>query len=587
MARRGIARFERARTRRRPFRGRDRPRDRRRHRTPPIGGHARGSTGRSRRSCCSRWSSRSSCTTSCTPRYSWNRDEPVVPVDGQRAAVGADLHIGRRRAPVLPALAHRRARRDVLLAVHAGLAAASSPRARSSSAPPAFAIVLGAGLAVLGTYLLARELTGNHALALVSAAHHGGVTDPRGAERDLPQLPLLARARPRVRRGVPRRAPSPAALAARRRRAVLGYLFMTRPFDAVLWAAPFVAVRASTRQWGRWRPLLRAVLWSRWASSRFAIATLVYNRHVTGSFTEFPITVADPLDTFGFGTKSIATRWPTTPFGLRDAVRGRRAQPAQPAAVPLRDASPVCVVAAVGLWLRRRDRSTIALLLARRGVPGRLLLLLGHLPVGGVLVGVRADLLPPAVRPALHPDRDRAAVDVAAASRASRSCSSRVLVGRDDSAPRRLKLDQNHSISVAQEPWRDAETRSTGARSCSSAYSGPYLLHLNPFSENPPDLDGRILYADRPRAREPRPHRRAHRGARPTSRSAACRATRRSPTTTRRCPPSPSPAPRSIAAPRSRCAPPSPIPATIPPWSRTCRSAATSSAHVEHHREAR
>jgi hypothetical protein len=25
--------------------------------------------------------------------------------------------------------------------------------------------------------------------------------------------------------------------------------------------------------------------------------------------------------------------------------------------------------------------------------------------------------------------------------------------------------------------------------------SGPYLLHLNPFSENPPDLDGRVLYA--------------------------------------------------------------------------------------------
>jgi hypothetical protein len=25
--------------------------------------------------------------------------------------------------------------------------------------------------------------------------------------------------------------------------------------------------------------------------------------------------------------------------------------------------------------------------------------------------------------------------------------------------------------------------------------SGPYLLHLNPFSENTPDLDGRILYA--------------------------------------------------------------------------------------------
>jgi len=35
---------------------------------------------------------------------------------------------------------------------------------------PTFAIALGAGLAVLGTYLLARELTGNHVLATVSAA---------------------------------------------------------------------------------------------------------------------------------------------------------------------------------------------------------------------------------------------------------------------------------------------------------------------------------------------------------------------------------------------------------------------------------
>ena len=45
--------------------------------TPPIGGHGRGSTGRSRRWCCSPSSSRSSCTISCTPPYSWNRDEPV------------------------------------------------------------------------------------------------------------------------------------------------------------------------------------------------------------------------------------------------------------------------------------------------------------------------------------------------------------------------------------------------------------------------------------------------------------------------------------------------------------------------------
>ena len=57
------------------------------------------------------------------------------------------------------------------------------------------------------------------------------------------------------------------------------------------------------------------------------------------------------------------------------------------------------------------------------------------------------------------------------------------------------KIDQNHSISVAQEPWRDAGDSIHGRALVFVGYSGPYLLHLNPFSENPPDLDGRILYA--------------------------------------------------------------------------------------------
>ena len=100
----------------------------------------------------------------------------------------------------------------------------------------------------------------------------------------------------------------------------------------------------------------------------FAVATLLYNRHVTGSFTEFPITFADPLDTFGFGTKSIATRWPKTPYGLRDAVRGVGRNLLN---LPLFMFGTFAglVIAAVGLWFRRRDRSTIALLLLAAAFP--------------------------------------------------------------------------------------------------------------------------------------------------------------------------------------------------------------------------
>ena len=57
------------------------------------------------------------------------------------------------------------------------------------------------------------------------------------------------------------------------------------------------------------------------------------------------------------------------------------------------------------------------------------------------------------------------------------------------------RVENNHAISEAQVPWRDAEQAFRGRSLVFLEASGPYLLHLNPFSDNTPDLDGRVLYA--------------------------------------------------------------------------------------------
>ncbi len=424
------------------------------------------------------------------PAYSWNRDEPVYLWTVEALRSGQIFTSG-GGAP--------RFFQPWLTGVHDGMFFSQYtpgwPLVLAAGeilfGTPTFAIALGAGLAVLGTYLLARELTGNHTLATVSAAIM--VASPILIVQSgiyisyLFSLGLGLIFGATFLGGLRRAQRWPVIVGG----LCLGYLFMTRPFDAVLWAAPFV-VYALYRQWGRWRSLVRTVLWSAVGFLPFAIATLLYNRHVTGSFTEFPITFADPLDTFGFGTKSIATRWPKTPYGLRDAVRGVGRNLLN---LPLFLFGTFVglVVAAVGLWIRRRDRSTIALLLLGAAFP------VGYFFFWGISLSASFSsvsgpiyllpmyaplciLIATVLVTTWQPRRTVAIVLVAVLVVATIP----LLV---------LKLDQNHSISVAQEPWREAGNSIRGRALVFVGYSGPYLLHLNPFSENPPDLDGRILYA--------------------------------------------------------------------------------------------
>ena len=224
----------------------------------------------------------------------------------------------------------------------------------------------------------------------------------------------------------------------------------------------------------------------------FAIATLAYNRAVTGSFTQFPITYADPLDTFGFGTKSIAARWSTTPYGLHQAVRGVGRNLVN---IPLFLFGTFvgALVAAVGLWQRRRERSTIALLLLAAAFP------VGYFFFWGIFLSASFSSVsgPLYLIPLYAPLCILIATVLLSAWHRRRAVAiALVAVLVVATIPLlAVKIDQNHSISVAQEPWRVAADTIHGRALVFVSFSGPYLLHLNPFSENPPDLDGRILYA--------------------------------------------------------------------------------------------
>ena len=70
------------------------------------------------------------------------------------------------------------------------------------------------------------------------------------------------------------------------------------------------------------RTLLPAVGWGFLGFLPLLVATLAYNKHITGSFTEFPITAVDSRDTFGFGIRGFGTRWPPLDFGVDTAIKG-------------------------------------------------------------------------------------------------------------------------------------------------------------------------------------------------------------------------------------------------------------------------
>ena len=356
---------------------------------------------------------------------------------------------------------------------------------------PDLALVIGSVLAVLGTYAFTREITNDRHLAIVSAALM--VASPILVIQSGVYLGYLFSLGLGLLFGT-------ALLAGLRRGSrllfltagvTLGWVLLTRPFDAVLWAAPMFAYAAIV-WWRKWRPLWRAVLYTGVAFAPFVAFTLLYNRHVSGSFTTFPITAKDPLDTFGFGPRRLM------PIAQIFDYSG---SPAFHAVVHnFRTMPPFLVggwlgvaVALVGIWLRRRDRSTLVLLGIAVVFP------VGYVLFWGTLLSSRAASLSAPVYyiPLYAPACVFIATVLIAAWRHRRALGIAlgVVLAAVTVPYAAAKLAPNHKISEAQLPWKDATRSAQLPALVIVENSGPYLMHLNPYSSNAPDLDGKILYA--------------------------------------------------------------------------------------------
>lgn len=356
---------------------------------------------------------------------------------------------------------------------------------------PGAAIWCGTLLAVLGTYLFVREVTRDHVLSLVTSALV--LASPMIISQSGVYLGYLFSLGVGLLFG--------ATLLAGLRRAsswrivgsglLLGVLFVTRPYDAVLWAIAIGAYAVFTT-WGEWGRHVRAVALVALGFLPFLVLTLGHNRAVTGSFTQFPFTAKEPLDKFGFGYRRLMPGVVGIDYTVGQGIRGSGVN-AEYVPQFLVGSYVGLVVAGAGLWLRRRERSTWALLAIAAVFP------LGYFPFWGNRLASGFAFLsgPVYFIPLFVPlcafiatvlialwHRRRVALVVL-------SC---VLVAA--TVPFLLdKLAMNRRLSEAQVPWRNSVSQIPDHSLVIVRDSGPYLLHLNPDSLNDPDLNGRVLYS--------------------------------------------------------------------------------------------
>ncbi len=423
------------------------------------------------------------------PALSWNRDEPVYLWQME------SLRAGRFTTPDggFPEFFHPwlSARGDGNLFSHftIGWPVALMVGDLLFGTPDA-TLAFGALLAVVGTYALARELTADHRTSLVAAAvmsaspvlaAQGGVY--LGYLFTLGLGLLFAAA---LLSGVRRQRSARIVVAG----ALVGFIFLTRPYDAVLWGVGATAVLLWTNRRSL-RTLLPAAGWLALGVVPFVVASLAYNTAIVGGPLSFPNTASDPLDTFGFGARRIMPGFRRVDFAVTDAVVGALKN-AKAFRIFLFGGVVGLVVAAVGLWRVRHDvrmRPLIAL---------SLVFPLGYLTFWGMHVSAPTSTLSAPIYfvPLYATVSILMAVGLVAAWR-WRRLATVALVGilalatLPDAVP---ELAANRRISDAQQPFEDARPPDGPALVFVPSASS-YLLFSNPFTANDPDLDGPVLYA--------------------------------------------------------------------------------------------
>lgn len=424
------------------------------------------------------------------PAFSWNRDEPVYlwHVDALRAGQLTPTDGGHPSLfqPWLSARGDGVLFTQYTLGWPVVLLAATVLTGSAGSA-----LLVGAALAVLGTYAFAIEVTHDRPLATVAAALLVG--SPLLAVQGGVYLSYLFTLGlglffgVGLLRGVRQRRPALLLGAG----ALLGWIFLTRPYDAVLWGAAFAAYAVVVHR-DRWRTLVRPFLTVGVTAVPLVALALLYNRHVTGALLQFPITAADPLDTFGFGPKRLMPTFAITDYDLGLAATGTAKNVFF---LPwfLAGSYVGAAAAAGGLWLRRHERSTLLLLLVGLVFPVGYFVFWGNwlsslaARIGGPIYFV----------PLFAPLCVLIATTLLAAWRARRPVGLALLAALVvATVPFSIsRFDVNRDISVQQEPWRTSVADLDGAALVFVADTAPYLLYTNPFSSNGPDLDDRILYA--------------------------------------------------------------------------------------------
>jgi hypothetical protein len=273
--------------------------------------------------------------------------------------------------------------------------------------------------------------------------------------------------------------------------ALLGMVFITRPFDAVVWAAVMGGYAIFTT-WREWTRQLRAIGLLFVGILPFFVLTLWHNHTVTGQFTKFPFTAKEPLDSFGFGYRRLMPGILGIDYTLVEAVKGTGLSGFY---VPqfLVGSYVALILAGLGLWYRRRDRTTLLLLAMIVAFPIGYFVFWGNrLASGFAYLSGPVYFLPMFVPLCIFV----ATVLLRLWRRRRGWCIALCCVLALATVPFLYdKSRMNHNISAAQEPWKESSDSIPANSLVVVRDSGPYLLHLNPFSENSPDLDGPVLYA--------------------------------------------------------------------------------------------
>jgi hypothetical protein len=215
------------------------------------------------------------------------------------------------------------------------------------------------------------------------------------------------------------------------------------------------------------------------------------NLRLTGRMTEFPITVADPLDKFGFGDRRLMPRFGIVPYGKRMALSslGRNSW-----WLPffLVGAHLGAVLAVAGAWLDRRRWSTAFLIALGLAFP------VSYFPFFGTHISsLTARLSGPIYYiPAYFSLSALMAIAlVRLARRSPRWTAATVallVVITVPIAANRLLVNQR--LSRVNLPWAES-VEALDEPSIVAVSPTPYLLFLNPYAINGQDLQGEVIYA--------------------------------------------------------------------------------------------